>query len=830
MPPLHIPDSLRDEIAGHIAAADGCEVFFTGTTDESGALTAVEAVARGHATATPAVTRGLQPGQVVLHNHPSGDLTPSDPDIDIASRLGDLGIGFLIVNNQVTDWITVTRPHRPEAMTELAPEWISDFFAAHGRLAATFAAYEPRPPQVAMATAFAEVINAGRPRLVEAGTGTGKSLAYLAPAARWAVANKKRVVVATHTIHLQQQLVQKDIPQLARALDFPLTAVLVKGRRNYLCRRKLADLATQIDLFDDDEAHALQDLADWARTTRDGSLADLPQPPAPAVWDKVASDADSTLRARCPHYDECFFYRARRRAAAANILVANHALLASDLAVRLASGDHESAAVLPPFDRVVIDEAHHLEESAVRHFGSQVSRVGILRILGRLHRDKGFHLLGQLQRALAALPPFEEQGSLIEQVRDVLSQAVADQRHAQRNGFDDLHHLLFPVGGSETADLDGPAVTAQRRALDQLLKILAAGLDQLARPLHQLLRRLGGLPPTLVDSLAAAMTDLAGGVNRLQLAAEHLLACAGERPDNRVRWAESFRSGRAPNLTLYAVPVELRGELHEALFKPYPGTLLTSATLSTGNNCEFVADRLGLVRAKTATEEPPEPEPLPALVLASPFDYPAQLRICCPTDLPSVNDPRFDATAAPLLAALATRHNGRMLVLTTSFRQVRSLAAFLEPDLATHGITVLTQGSADRHHLLERFRSDAGFVLIATDSFWEGIDVVGPALSTVVVTRLPFRVPDTPLEVARGDALRARGRDPFVHYSVPVAVLKLRQGIGRLIRSRTDHGEAWILDNRLLTKNYGRKFRTALPVAVETGNAAELMVGNPVGW
>jgi ATP-dependent DNA helicase DinG len=802
---LHIPDPLRDEIAAHIAAADGCEVFFTATTDADGALVNVQAVARGHATATPAITRGLQAGQVVLHNHPSGDLTPSDPDIGIASRLGDLGIGFLIVNNQVTDWITVTRPHHPQPVESLATDWIESFFAGDGRLAATFAAYEPRPPQVAMAAAFGEVINAGRPRLIEAGTGTGKSLAYLAPAARWAVANKKRVVVATHTIHLQQQLVQKDIPQLAKALDFPVTAVLVKGRRNYLCRRKLADITAQADLFDDDEARALRDLADWARTTRDGSLADLPQPPSAAVWDRVASDADSTLRARCPYYDECFFYRARRRAAAANILVANHALLASDLAVRLASGDHESAAVLPPF--------------------SQVSRLGVLRVLGRLYRDKGFHLLGQLQRALAALPPFEEQTELLEQVRDLLPQAVAEQRHAQRGGFDDLHFLLF-AGGTDTVDLDGPAVTPQRPTLDQLLKILAAGLDQLARQIHQLLRRLGGLPPTLVDGLAAAMTDLAGGVSRLQLAAEHLLACVGERPDNRVRWAEGHRAGRAPNLTLYSVPVELRGELHQALFQPYPGTLLTSATLSTGNDCEFVADRLGLAYGTTRPQEPQEPEPLPALVLPSPFDYPAQLRVCCPTDLPSVNDPRFDACAAPLLAQLATHHHGRMLVLTTSFRQVRALAAFLEPGLAAAGIAVLTHGSADRHHLLERFRSDAGFVLIATDSFWEGIDVVGRALSIVVVTRLPFRVPDTPLEVARAEALRARGRDPFVHYSVPVAVLKLRQGIGRLIRSRTDRGEAWILDHRLFTKGYGRRFRAALPVDVEAGPAAQLLAFN----
>lgn len=810
--PVHIPDGVRATIAGEIAGADGCELFFAAATDGGGDIASVELLARGHATAVPAITGGLAPGQVVLHNHPSGNLTPSDPDIAIASMLGERGIGFVIVDNQATRDLTVTRPHRPQPERPVADEWIDALFAAGGPLAAHFDHYEPRPPQVAMARAAAEVINQARPRLVEAGTGTGKSLAYLAPAARWAQQNHKRVVIATHTIHLQQQLITKDIPQLAEALDEPLKAVLVKGRSNYLCLRKLGEATAQPDLLEEGEAAALEAIAGWAKTTRDGSLADLPEPPPMEVWERVCSDADATLRARCPHFDRCFFYQARRHAAAAHLLIANHALLAADLAVRLASGDAESAAVLPPYHRVVIDEAHHLEDSAVRHLGTQTSRLACLRALGRLHRAKGGSLLTQLGRAIATLPPFEEQAGLRSEVAQRLPKRIGEAHDLARAAFDELDRLLLPDPILSSCDLDADATAHRRPDTDRILKELAATLTGTAREVHRLLKQCTALPPTLADALASPLTDCAGGVNRLLSVADALLTCTGTRPENRVRWIERRRT----NLVCFSLPVELRGELHAALFRPYPGTLLTSATLSTGNDCGFVADRLGLTEG--------EPTPLAPLVLPSPFDYPRQLRCLCPTDLPGVNEGGFDTAAAGLIARIARRHGGRTLVLTTAFRQVRSLALALRSELSPE-ITVLVQGEADRHRLLERFRTDTGLLLIATDSFWEGIDVVGPALSAVIITRLPFRVPDDPLELARTEALRARGRQPFAHYSIPIAILKLRQGVGRLIRSRTDSGEVWILDHRLVHKPYGGRFRKALPVEVEAGAAARLLAG-----
>jgi len=810
--PVRIPARVRAAIAGEIAAAGDVELFFTATTDPAGDLVAVELLARGHASAVPAITRDLVPGQVVLHNHPSGNLTPSDPDLEVASRLGEHGVGFVIVDNEASRDLTVTRPHRPPPERPVDMDWVEQFFAAGGPLATRFAAYEPRPPQVAMAKAAAEVINQARPRLVEAGTGTGKSLAYLVPAARWAQQNQKRVVIATHTIHLQQQLITKDIPQLAAALDSPLKAVLVKGRGNYLCLRKLDEAIAQSDLFDAGEQPVVAALAEWARTTRDGSLADLPDPPPPAVWERLASDADSTLRARCPHFDRCFFYQARRHAAAAHLLIANHALLAADLAVRAASGGGETAAVLPPYHRVVIDEAHHLEEAAVHHLGTQTSRLACLRALGRLHRAKGGSLLAQLGRALAKLPPFAEQAGLMRKVHDGLGARIGEARALTESCFDDLDRLLLPDPLLSNCDLDAEATAPQRPATDRLLKELGATLSATARDVHRLLKQCAALPPTIADGLASPLTDCAGGVNRLLAVADGLLTLTGPRPENRVRWVERRRS----NLVGFSLPVELRDELAQALFRPFPGTLLTSATLSTGNDCAFVADRLGLGDG--------EPTPLSPLVLPSPFDYPHQLRCLCPTDLPEVNEPRFDQAAADLIATIARRHGGRTLVLTTAFRQVRSLALALRDGLAPE-ITVLAQGEQDRHLLLERFRTDTGFLLIATDSFWEGIDVVGPALSAVVITRLPFRVPDDPLEVARTEALRARGRQPFAHYTVPIAILKLRQGVGRLIRSRTDRGEVWILDHRLVHKSYGARFRNALPVAVEAGAAARLLAG-----
>ncbi len=808
--PVRIPDGVRATIADHIARADGCELFFTATTDDGGDILSVELLARGHTRAVPAITRDLQPGQVVLHNHPSGELTPSDPDIEIASMLGERGVGFVIVDNQVRHDLTVTRPHRPPPERPVEAAWIERFFAADGPLARRFAAYEPRPPQVAMAKAAAEVINQARPRLVEAGTGTGKSLAYLVPAARWAQVNQKRVVIATHTIHLQQQLVTKDIPQLAEALDAPLKAVLVKGRSNYLCLRKLNEAAAQPDLLDEEEQRHIEALVAWSRVTGDGSLADLPEPPPMAVWERVASDADATLRARCPHFDRCFFYRARRDAASAHLLIANHALLSADLAVRLASGDPEVAAVLPPYHRVVIDEAHHLEDSAVRHLGTQTSRLALLRALGRLHRARGGTLLARLARAVAKLPPFEEQAGLRAEAEERLPKRIDEARDLARAAFDALATLLLPDPILSSCDLDAEASAHLRPESDRILKELASTLTGTAREVHRLLKQCAALPPTLADALASPLTDCAGAVNRLQLVADALLTCTGPRPENRVRWVERRRT----NLILFSLPVELRGELAEALFRPFPGTLLTSATLSTGNDCAFVADRLGL------GEE--EPAPLAPLVLPSPFDHATQLRCLCPTDLPEVNQPRFDTAASELIARIARRLGGRTLVLTTAFRQVRSLSLALRDALAPE-ITVLAQGEQDRHRLLERFRTDTGFLLIATDSFWEGIDVVGPALSAVVITRLPFRVPDDPLEQARTEALRARGRHPFAHYSVPIAILKLRQGVGRLIRSRTDRGEVWILDHRLVRKSYGSRFRKALPVAVEAGDAATLL-------
>ncbi|RMF88291.1 MAG: helicase, partial [Nitrospirae bacterium] len=604
LPPLPIPEALRAEIAGHIARAEGCEVFFAGDTDGEGRLARVTVLARGHATAVPALTRDLAPGQVVLHNHPSGDLTPSDPDIEIASLLGERGVGFAIVDNEARRVLTVTQPHRPEAERPVEAAWIDAFFAAGGPLARVFDGYEPRPPQVAMAHACAEVINRARPRLVEAGTGTGKSLAYLAPAARWAQANGKRVVVATHTIHLQQQLVTKDIPQLAQALEAPLKAVLVKGRGNYLCLRKLHEAVAQPDLYDE-EREALEQLARWAEQTRDGSLADLAEPPPAAVWERVRSDADSTLRARCRYFDRCFFYRARREAAGAQILIANHALLAADLAVRQATGDLEGAAVLPPYHRVIVDEAHHLEDSAVRHLGSQTSRLACLHALGRLHRSRGATLLGRLARALGQLPPFEEREGLRAEAGERLPARVEEVRGLARATFDELVALLLPDPLFTSCDLDAEATAPQRPESDRLLKELAAALNGLGRELHGLLRACAALPPTLADRLASPLTDCAGAVSRLQGIADALLACTGARPENRVRWVERRAN---QNVVLFCLPVELRGELTEALFRPYPGTLLTSATLSTGGDCGFVADRLGL-------EPGHDPEPLAPLVL-----------------------------------------------------------------------------------------------------------------------------------------------------------------------------------------------------------------------
>ena len=377
--------AVREQVRAEIAAAHGREVSFVARPDAHGRLVEARPVARGTVDAVLALPGIAQRGELLLHNHPSGALEPSGADLSVAARLHDGGVGFAIVDNDVTDCYVVVECPRPRATTRLDPFDVAGLLAPHGPVARALGGFEDRPSQRDMAAYIADAYNDGGVALLEAGTGVGKSFAYLAPALVWARENGERTIVSTNTINLQEQLVGKDLPILARALgtgEHSPSFALLKGWRNYLCLARLEQARdARGSLFEDERATELEALAAWAGQTSDGSLSDLPDEPAAEVWDAVAAESDLCTRLKCPHFEQCFLFQARRRAAEADVVVVNHHLLASDLAVRMASDNWQEAAVLPPYRRLVLDEAHHLEDVAAMHLGAQVSMLGVQRLL-----------------------------------------------------------------------------------------------------------------------------------------------------------------------------------------------------------------------------------------------------------------------------------------------------------------------------------------------------------------------------------------------------------------------------------------------------------------
>ncbi|HXG43177.1 MAG TPA: helicase C-terminal domain-containing protein [Gemmatimonadales bacterium] len=798
---------LRHYLATQIAAAGGREVCFVASADAEGRLAAARVVARGTADRVLALPGVAERGEMVLHNHPDGVLEPSVADLTVAARLHDGGIGFGIVNNEATELyvvVEIPRGRRPERLDTLS---VVGLLSERGPVARALGRYEDRPSQRDMAAYIADAYNDGGVVLLEAGTGVGKSFAYLVPALAWARANGERTVVSTNTINLQEQLVGKDLPLLRDALatgDHTPSFALLKGWRNYLCLARLHQAAgAQRSLLEPDQYGELEDLAAWAARTADGTLADLPVMPSPEVWDEVSAEPDLCPRLECPHFDACFLFKARRRAAEADVVVVNHHLLAADLAVRRSSNNWQEAAVLPPYDRLILDEAHHLEDVAANHLGAQVTSRGIRRLLGRLERN-GKGLLPALAFELSRSPA-PEAGAGLALLRDRLLPAVADARRATDGLILRLHGRLDEVPGGMlrlTGEFAADPIWEEGLTwdLDATLGAFRAirdGIESLAEPL-------GGEPGERGLQL---VQELWGVVRRLEGMSDGLIQAlrpAGGGPPT-VRWLQ--RTGmRGQQIALAAVPLDLAPLLRELIFDRVKTVALTSATLAAGGAFDFLESRVGLAR---------EPNPVTVrAILPSPFDYPAQCLFGIPDDLP---DPREDEAAHGMVVVqvvhdLAWASDGGMFVLFTSHGALRRTAVELRGTLGERW-PILVQGEAPRDTLLRRFRELGRAILLGTDSFWEGVDVPGRALRVLVLTKLPFKVPSEPLTAARLERLAEQGADGFMNYLLPHAALKLKQGFGRLIRTRADVGVVVLLDKRVLTKRYGPLVLSGLPPA-----------------
>lgn len=823
----------------------GNEVFAIGTCEPDGTVTAIEALAFGNADSVPAPAQNANPGQVLIHNHPSGGLEPSRADISIASMYGKAGIGFYITNNNCDSVRVVVKPFFLKQAIPVEFAELEDLFGANGHLSKTFPNFEFRSQQLSMMKVITEALNNDQVAVIEAGTGTGKSFAYLAPSILWALNNKRRIVISTNTINLQEQLLNKDLPELARQMEREFKAVLVKGRGNYLSFRRLKYAAARPDLFQDDKTSEMNMLKDWAEKSEEGSRSDLPFQISHDSWEAVMSDKDDCLRAECQFFNRCHFYKSRREAANADIIIANHHLVMADIALKMENQGNDYTGILPPFDRVIFDEAHNLEEVATNYFTSTTSQLAIRRQLFRIvrPRDKAgllqtFHTALKRHRMAARYPAVAEALQFMTErilpTRDEVELAVGSyfddffmesSRYFHADSLKDNERREHRIS---TAVTESPYWENVRHLLESLIKDLHRMVD-LFDKLDTLLT---SIPPEVMDDLAEPRLRLYSSVKKLGDHMGSLRLFLSADKDEYCRWVElGYRRGH-PYITPYTAPLDISPALRDSLFLKKNTVILTSATLTIDNNFSYFTRQMGLkapVSAKSQ-ENSSAPDPLEArtrfLQLDTPFDYSKNCIIGVPRDLPVPSHPDFYRQTVPAIIEAVKITQGRAMVLFTAYRPLRQVVDMCRGSLAQAGITCLTQGEQPRHQLVQAFRSSKKAALFATSSFWEGVDIQGEALQCLILTKLPFSVPSTPVLEARAEMIDRRGGNSFYEISVPQAVIKFKQGFGRLIRSRSDRGFVLVLDQRVLTQRYGKMFLKSLPPARLTEGTTDEVINS----
>lgn len=640
-------------------------------------------------------------------------------------------------------------------------ERVRAFFSQNGPLSKA-KNFEFRPQQQEMAAAVATALEEERHLVVEAGTGVGKSLAYLMPAILWAIEQHKKAIVSTHTINLQEQLLYKDIPILKKILPIEFEAALIKGRQNYLCPRRLERALQQAnELFTGPEQNELKRLAEWSRTTRDGSLSDLSVEPDPKVWAQVCSEPHICTKKTCGRDTRCFYHNARKRFEAADLVVINHTLLFVLLDEPDEMAERDSGFIFPN-DFLILDEAHTVENVASRQIGIRISQYGLRSTIQRLYNAR-------TRKGLFTVTRDAEGVRLAAELVDDAEKFFT----AVESKCDFKKGREFRV---READLVRDTITDRLTALQNRIAEIVKRTDD--------------------EFLKAEIQEYG---RRIHEARTGIAAFLEQNRRQHVYWVE--RTGKtAQFLTLNAAPIDIAPVLRQMIFRDNCSCIMTSATLSVGRkDLAYFRQRIGAEEAEPA-------------LLGGPFDFQKQMKMFIVKKMPDPRDAQYEEALEHWVAHFVEKTDGRAFVLFTNYRGMQQVAERMAQFFSQKKFNLLVQGGgAPRGKLLDQFKSTPRSVLFGTDSFWMGVDVPGEALSNVIITRLPFAVPDHPLIAAKLELIEERGGDPFTEYSLPEAVLKLRQGVGRLIRTKSDRGIIVILDNRIVTRPYGRAFLQALP-------------------
>jgi ATP-dependent DNA helicase DinG len=708
-----------------------------------------------------------------------------------------------------------TPPLNPEKMTEL--------LHADGLLSRALKGFESRPQQKHMLANIVEAYNHDHISLIEAGTGTGKSMAYLLPALIWAAKTSERTVISTNTITLQEQLINKDIPNLLKALKIDLKAVLVKGMNNYVCIRKLEDAQFELPFFSPEDKKEIEKITEWKHSTTDGTRSDLPFVASHPVWERVGAEHEACQQKECPHFQECYFFKARRHAQEAQILVVNHHLLFADIARRAETENYTDPAVLPNYKRVIIDEAHHIEEIATEYFASRLHRIELMRTLGRLASDKAGQpgrlpvLKDKIQSFLTKAPS----GTLTPLISRLTIDlpALRHQILEQINQtFDSFVYFISHMKNTTAEEQVSQEQKLRILKEHQMNPLWKQEIEPHALKLIATLLRyrveLNGLEGELKlidhdrfqEQSKGVRLDIQALGSKLENSITLLQNFVAELKDpNKVRWIEAQKVNTLLNVHLVNADLDISKALVDFLFSKFPTIILCSATLTTNQQFNFMRQRLGLtdkLMAKRSIKEH---------TYDSPFNYQKQALLLIPTDIPQPSDPNFNQIAYENIWNAIQACHGQAFVLFTSYSMMQSCYNYLGKRLADNRYPLYKQGDDNRQTLLNNFKKMDRAVLFGTDSFWEGVDVAGDALRCVIIVKLPFKVPTEPMVQARTESITAQGGDAFYDYSIPHAIVKFKQGFGRLIRNQWDRGCIVCLDIRLVTKGYGKLFLNSLP-------------------
>ena len=766
-----------------IEEAEGNEVLFSGKANKDGIVDEIILAARGKEDTVPVIESVIDFGDVLIHNHPNGYLKPSEADLDVAGRLGRHGIGAYIIDNQATKLYVVAEIIRRNKKEPLNIDDTAAYLEDGGALSQSVENYESRPEQIDFLKAVCSSFNKDNITIAEAGTGVGKSFAYLIPAFKWAEQNKERVVISTGTINLQHQLLEKDIPVIQKLLGSKLKAVLVKGRQNYICLRRFNDRFQEASLFDTEED--FKAIGKWLEVTKTGERSDMSFFPTWELWSDICSESESCLGIKCPYRDKCFVIRSRKEATSASIIVVNHHLLFSDMEARM-EDDFNGTSILPNYSRVIFDEAHNLENAATSYFSQSVNKGYILKVMHQIYRRLKDRIFGLYRFWSYYTEQKEKLERIPQQIAVILARTDDLEKVVQANVLmnDNSSVLDMRSDAINKADIY-EAVGNLRNEINDLFNIVTDIHEELSK-----------LPDKEVKN-DKRMYETSIVKNKMSGIISMLNDFVADQ-DTCINYIEKGKKYSS----LFIAPLSVSETLREIIFNKLSNVVLVSATLSVNKSFEFFATRIGLHDVE---------RPVARFIFDSPFDYRKNVLLSIPMDLPEPKGADYSQKLAELIKDVLIISEGKGLVLFTSYAMLKTVYDLVRDDFSQAGITLFKQGDDDNKKLLGNFFINKNSVLFATDSFWEGVDVPGESLSVLIICRLPFKVPSDPVIKARMELIEKRGGNSFMEYSLPEAVIKLRQGFGRLIRRKSDRGVILITDTRILSKFYGKIFFNSLP-------------------